>query len=84
MSTWGEAQAIAHDAKLREQIARLSAFPRLGPARPELGPGSRAVVVGNYVVIYRIGSGPAGEELILVGRIVHSARQPTHFLEEGD
>jgi toxin ParE1/3/4 len=48
---------------------RLAIFPELGPARPELAPELRYVVVGRYLILYRII--PDGVEIV---RVAHGAR----------
>ena len=47
-------------------------YPQLGPARPEIAPEARKLVVGDYVVLYRIDDADAS-----VVRVVHGARQLT-------
>jgi toxin ParE1/3/4 len=51
------------------QCRLLSRFPRLGRARNELYPGMRSVVVGKYLIFYRITS-----TAVEVLRILHGAR----------
>ena len=48
----------------------LSDYPRLGPARPEIAREARMLVVGDYVVLYRIDGGD-----VAIVRVVHGARQ---------
>jgi toxin ParE1/3/4 len=48
----------------------LAEHPRLGPARPEIAPDARMLVVHNYLVLYRI-----GDSDVQVVRVVHGARQ---------
>jgi toxin ParE1/3/4 len=47
----------------------LSKFPRLGRARDELHPGIRSVLVGMYLIFYRVTD--AAVEIV---RILHGAR----------
>ncbi|MEJ0052836.1 MAG: type II toxin-antitoxin system RelE/ParE family toxin [Methylovirgula sp.] len=65
---------LAAADRLIDEIAsrceNLTAHPLLGPARPEIAPNARSLVVGNYVVLYRL----AGEGVEVV-RIVHGARE---------
>ncbi len=48
----------------------LTDYPRLGPARPEIAPEARMLVIGDYIVLYRIDGADA-----VVVRVVHGARQ---------
>lgn len=45
-------------------------YPHLGPVRPEIGPGARALTVGDYLFLYRISD--TGPEIV---RVVHGARR---------
>jgi toxin ParE1/3/4 len=47
----------------------LAAFPELGQARPDLAPELRYMVVGRYLILYRVIA--EGVEIV---RIVHGAR----------
>lgn len=57
--------------------ARLAEFPFSAPARPEIGPEVRSVVVSRYLVLYRVIGGE-----VLVVRVVHGARDITGLLDE--
>ena len=48
----------------------LADHPQLGPARPEIAPEARVVVVGAYLALYRV----VGAHVEIV-RIVHGARE---------
>ena len=56
--------------RILERCLSLEEFPHLGPARPEIGAGARALTVGDYLVLYRISD--AGPEIV---RVVHGARR---------
>ena len=56
--------------RILERCLSLEDYPHLGPARPEIGPGARALTVGDYLVLYRISD--AGPEIV---RVVHGARR---------
>lgn len=47
---------------------RLADFPESGPARPEIAPGVRRLTVGNYLLLYRVGSA------VDVVRVLYGAR----------
>ncbi len=47
----------------------LATFPKLGPARPDLAPALRYMVVGRYLILYRIIQD--GVEIV---RVAHGAR----------
>ncbi len=55
--------------RIVEATDRLTDFPESGTPRPELGRGVRSVVVGNYVVLYRV-----APDAIEIVRVVHGAR----------
>lgn len=55
--------------RIDAQIRLLSEFPELGPERPEVAPGMRVLVEGNYLILYRV-----TEETVEIVRIVHGAR----------
>ena len=44
--------------------------PRLGPARPEIAPDARMLVVRDYLVLYRIQDAD-----VQIVRVVHGARR---------
>ena len=71
----------AADRLVRRIVAatgRLGAFPESAPSREELGEGIRSLVVGRYLVLYRVG--PDSVDVI---RIVHSARDLERLGEDG-
>ena len=47
----------------------LSKFPRLGRTRDELQPGIRSVLVGKYLIFYRV-----TDKEVEILRIIHGAR----------
>jgi len=49
--------------------ARLARNPKMGPARPDIGPQARSLLLGRYLILYRIVEGG-----IDVVRVVHGAR----------
>lgn len=55
--------------RLAHRMAMLEDFPEMGPARPDLGEGARALVEGNYLIIYRLV--PGAVEIV---RVMHGAR----------
>ncbi len=62
--------------RLAAGVARLADFPESGPARPEIGAGARSIVVGRYLVLYRI----TGKYVEIV-RVIHGAREITGLLD---
>lgn len=62
--------------RLTVGVARLADFPESGTARPELGVYARSVVVGRYLVLYRING-----ECVDIVRVVHGAREITGALD---
>lgn len=55
--------------RLTSAALGLRDFPGRGTARPEIGEGARSIVVGNYLVLYRVGA-----EAVEIVRFVHGAR----------
>ena len=53
-----------------EATDRLTEFPDSGAPRPELAPGARSIVVGRYLILYRV-----GPDTVDIMRIVHGARE---------
>lgn len=54
---------------IRDRVAMLADHPFLEPARPEIGTEVRFLVVGRYLVLYRLD----GDTVVIV-RVVHGAR----------
>jgi len=57
------------------RIRSLADFPELGPERPEISPGMRVLVEGNYLILYRV-----TEKSVEIVRVVHGARDLTDLL----
>ena len=71
---------VAAERHVRRIVAaakRLAAFSESGRARPEIGEGARSLVVGRYLVLYRI-----ERERVEIVRIVHGAREVGGLLDE--
>ncbi|TCS15507.1 type II toxin-antitoxin system RelE/ParE family toxin [Caulobacter sp. BK020] len=63
----------AADRLIDRIVARCQALgdnPRLGPARSEIAPEARMLVIGGYLALYRI----LGADIQIV-RVVHGARR---------
>ena len=54
---------------ITERILQLAVFPESGPRRPDIGADTRALTIGNYLILYR-----RAEGRIEIVRIVHDAR----------
>ena len=61
---------------LDARMMRLAEHPLLGPARPDIAPGLRYLVSGNYLVLYRV----MGESVEVV-RVLHGARNLNALFE---
>jgi toxin ParE1/3/4 len=64
---------VAADRLIDHITARcrdLGEFPQLGPARPEVAPDARMLVIGEHLALYRIVDD--GVEIL---RVVHGARR---------
>jgi toxin ParE1/3/4 len=60
---------------IAERILQLAAFPESGPRRPDIGADTRALTIGNYLILYRLAA-----ERIDVVRVVHGARDISTLL----
>lgn len=72
-----ERNAAASDRLIEQFIeasARLEDYPYSGPQRDDIAPTARAIVVGSYVILYRV-----TEEWVDIVRIVHGARDLGQF-----
>ena len=59
-------------------IARIGKLPRIGRDRSELRPGLRSVVIGDFVLFYRV-----QKKRVEIVRILHGARDIPTALDEG-
>lgn len=69
MKTWGDKQADVYEALLAAAVRQVSEHPLLGRPRDDVRPGLRGFVVGQHIVLYRV-----GDEEIEVLRVVHARR----------
>ncbi len=60
---------------IRQKSAQLAAFPESGRTRPDIAPDARSLVVGPYIMLYRV----AGPDAVVV-RIIHGARNQSDLL----
>ena len=56
---------------------RLADFPESAPLRPDIGKGVRSLVVGRYLLLYRV----EGSRVEVV-RVIHGSRDVTALLED--
>ncbi|QUD90359.1 type II toxin-antitoxin system RelE/ParE family toxin [Phenylobacterium montanum] len=71
----------AADRLIDRIVARCQALaehPKLGAARPEIAPDARALVVGDYLALYRV----EGSSAVVV-RIVHGVRRLKDLFDLG-
>jgi toxin ParE1/3/4 len=68
---WGIDQRRRYGARLRQAMRSLLDHPELGPARDDLYPGCRGLLVEQHVVFYRI-----ADDQIVVGRVLHTSQDP--------
>lgn len=61
--------AARHVQRLTAAALSLRDFPMRGMARPEIGESARSLVVGRYLVLYRVEDGR-----VEIVRFVHGAR----------
>lgn len=63
-----EAGAERVVAMVLGRARRLGGLPRAGRPRPDLGPGLRAIPVGNFLIVYRV-----EDRVVQVLHIAHGA-----------
>lgn len=63
--------------RIDEVCGHLAENPKLGPARPELRPGLRTMIVARYLILYRVM--PNCVEIV---RVVHGARDLTSLFRD--
>ncbi len=56
--------------RIVDRCRRLEDHPKSGPARPEIAPDARMLVIGDYLALYSIKTGG-----VRIVRIVHGARR---------
>ncbi|MBC7667675.1 MAG: type II toxin-antitoxin system RelE/ParE family toxin [Gemmatimonadaceae bacterium] len=56
--------------RIVDRCNALGDHPRLGPARPEIAPDARMLVIGGYLALYRL----RGDGALIV-RVVHGAQE---------
>jgi toxin ParE1/3/4 len=61
--------------RIHAKIRQLESFPDSGPRRLEIASDTRALTVGNYLVLYR-----HFEATVEIVRVVHGARDLTALL----
>lgn len=57
-----------------QECRRRAIFPRIGHARPDLGRGCRAWVVGRYLIVYRV-----RRNRVEIAGVVHAKRNLARF-----
>jgi plasmid stabilization system protein ParE len=73
----GTAVARRYAVEFDAALDRISEFPALGSPRPELGPGTRLVVISPYLVLYEHRS---ADETAVVLRVLDGRRNITGAL----
>jgi toxin ParE1/3/4 len=52
----------------------LAGNPFMGRTREDLRGGLRSFVVGQYVIVYRVGKADDGDDMVLILHVVHGSR----------
>ncbi|MSO98303.1 MAG: type II toxin-antitoxin system RelE/ParE family toxin [Rhodospirillaceae bacterium] len=73
----GAERANALVESLADRLQAFAQQPRLGRARPDLGPDLRVYILGEYLAFYVIEKGA-----ITVVRILHGARDVDHEMKK--
>lgn len=58
--------------RIETRCMRLATFPELGPARPDIAPDARVLVIERWLAIYRL-----IDEGVQIARIIDGARDVT-------
>jgi toxin ParE1/3/4 len=64
-----EAAAIEMIHSIRDVLGNLAEYPQIGRPRGEFGRGLRSVIVGQYVIYYRVVA-----KQVVVARVLHGAQ----------
>jgi toxin ParE1/3/4 len=76
LEKYSEKAARRLEAAIQAQVDRIAEYPESGQACDELRPGIRRVVVGDYLLFYRVIG-----QAVQVLRFLHGARDLPQFFE---
>lgn len=65
--------------RIRMAVRRLGDFPYSAAERPEIAPGARGLVVGQYVALHRI-----RDDEVQIVRVMHMAQDAAKFTPDFD
>ena len=71
---FGETVATKQIDDIFVQCERLLVMPEMGRKREDLAPGVRSIVIGRYIVFYRL-----SEDRVELVRILHTSRDIRRF-----
>ncbi|MDX2222681.1 MAG: type II toxin-antitoxin system RelE/ParE family toxin [Rhodospirillaceae bacterium] len=80
----GETVAEQLIGRLVEATSSLESNPRLGRARDEFGPDLRSLVIGDYVVFYRLIAKKSHGTEVEIARVIHGARDISTLMRSSD
>ncbi len=63
--------------QITDSFARLCEMPLMGRARDDFGPGLRSLIVGKYLVFYRVNG-----NILEIVRVLHGARHLETIFED--
>lgn len=63
--------------RIYQAASRLQLFPESGRERPEVGEGARSILVGRYLLFYRV-----GRDNLEVARVIHGSRDLAGLLDQ--
>lgn len=74
---FGDAAADAYQESFDRAFERLSAYPRIGEAKPDYGEGIRSLVCGRHLILYRI----AGD-IVQIACVLHHSQDASRHLPQ--
>lgn len=69
---WGQEQRKTYKSNLDRAMKQLLQFPDRGPARDDISPGLRNLVVDAHIVYYRV-----TDRSVIINRVLHEKMDPT-------
>ena len=72
---WGKEQRRSYKSSLDNAMKQLTRFSYRAPARDDVAPGLRGLVVGAHIVYYRV-----TDRSVIINRVLHEKMNPTSHI----